>query len=240
LDSGKIIEGLVLIDQQARTFEISRETGWAVGREPTNTLVLNDIKVSRRHAVVRWEGDHFVVRDMGSRNGTFVNGEKIQVAELADGDIVRIGDSEFLVRIAAQRMVEEELINQRRQMASLETHMDMDDEFRIHEKGFSGSLMTLSMIEIIQTIMQFGKDGRLTIVDDDDDVIVGEAFFLSGEVIHAVFGDITGLSAMYEMMKLDSGMFEFQNEVSAPEHSISQSTMSIMMESCRRIDESKR
>ncbi len=239
VDSRRIGEALILIDQQARTFEISKQTGWAVGREPTNTLVLNDIKVSRRHAVVRWEGDHFIVRDMGSRNGTFVNDARIEHATLEDGDIIRIGDSEFLVRIAAQQMVEEELFNQRRQMASLETHMDMDNEFRVHEKGFSGSLKTLSMVEIIQTIMQFGKDGLLKITDYNDNIIA-EAFFMSGEVIHAEYDSTKGLPAMYEMMKLDNGIFEFQNEIASPEHTISQSTMSILMESCRRIDESNR
>lgn len=239
VDSRRTGEVLILIDQQARTFEIGRQTGWTVGRDPTNSLVLNDIKVSRRHAVVRWEGDHFVVRDMGSRNGTFVDGERIDQMMLDDGNIIRIGDSEFLVRIAAQKMVEEELFNQQRQMASLETHMDMEDEFRIHDKGFSGSLKTLSMVEIIQTIMQFGKDGLLRICDYDD-LVVAEAFFVSGEVVHAEFDTNKGLGAMFDMMKLDEGVFEFQNEIPAPERTISQSTMSILMESCRRMDESRR
>jgi len=239
VNSDKVIEALILIDQQARTFEIGKQTGWAVGRDPTNTLVLNDIKASRQHAVIRWEGEGFVVRDMGSRNGTFVNDDRIQVMKLEDGDILRIGNSEFMVRLATQEMVEAELFNQRRQMASLETHMDMEDEFRINEEGFSGSLRTLSMVEIIQTIMQFGKDGRLVIVNHNEDE-VAEAFFREGEMVHAVFGDVEGQDAVYSMMRLVQGVFEFQNDVPSPEETITQSTMSILMEACRRDDESRR
>ncbi|MBN1296423.1 FHA domain-containing protein [bacterium] len=233
------IEALILIDQQAATIEIGKQTGYSLGRDPTNSLVLNDIKASRQHAVIRWEGGHFVVRDMGSRNGTFINDERIQVAQLEDGDILRIGNTAFMVRMATQEMVERELFNQRRQMACLETHMDLEDEFRVNEGGFSGSLRTLSMVEIIQTIMQFGKDGRLVISNHYEND-VAEAYFREGEIVHAEYGQESGLTAMYEMMKLEQGVFEFQNDVQSPGETITQSTMSILMESCRRKDESKR
>ena len=239
MSSEKKIEALILIDQQAKTYEIGKETGWAVGRDPTNTLVLNDIKVSRQHALVRWEGEGFVVRDMGSRNGTFVNDDQIQVSNLDDGDILRIGNSEFMVRLATQQDVEAELFNQRRQMACLETHMEQEDEFRINDQGFTGNLRSLSMLEIMQTIMQFGKDGRLVILDLHEDE-VAEAFFLEGDLVHAVHGMDRGLEAIYTMMCLEEGIFEFQNEVPTPEKTISQSTMSVLMEACRRKDESTR
>lgn len=216
--------------------EIGKQTGWTVGRDPTNTLVLNDIKVSRQHSVIRWEGENFVVRDMGSRNGTFVNSEQIQLSKLDDGDILRIGNHEFMIRLATQQMVEQELYKQRRQMACLETHMEQEDEFRINESGFSGSLRTLSMVEIIQTIMQFGKDGRLVILDMGEDE-VAEAFFREGEIVHAEFDTNEGVTAIYDMMKLEIGIFEFQNDTPAPKQTINQSTMSVLMEACRRKDE---
>jgi pSer/pThr/pTyr-binding forkhead associated (FHA) protein len=239
MNSSQTGDTLILIDQQARTFEIDKRSGWTVGRDPANSLVLNDIKISRRHAVFRWEGDNYVVRDMGSRNGTFVNNERVQSAPLKDGDIIRIGDTEFLVRIGVQQQVEEEVVNQRLQMSTLDTHMEFDEEFRVHLNGFSGSLKTLSMVEIVQTIMQFGKDGRLKITDYND-THIAEAFFLGGEVVHANIGNKTGVPAMFKLMELENGLFEFENDIVTPERSISQSTMSILMESCKRIDESGR
>ncbi len=61
------------------------------GRHPESDIFLDDVTVSRRHAeFVREEGG-FVVRDVGSLNGTYLNRERIDVARLAGGDEVQIG-----------------------------------------------------------------------------------------------------------------------------------------------------
>lgn len=48
-----------------------------IGRGDNNTIVINSPKVSRNHAVIEWNGERFVVRDLRSSNGTFVNGERV-------------------------------------------------------------------------------------------------------------------------------------------------------------------
>jgi ribosomal protein L40E len=63
----------------------------AAGRHPDSDIFLDDVTVSRRHAEFRREGDAFVVRDVGSLNGTYVNRERIDVAELVGGDEVQVG-----------------------------------------------------------------------------------------------------------------------------------------------------
>jgi hypothetical protein len=61
------------------------------GRHPESDIFLDDVTVSRRHAeVVREEGG-FLVRDVGSLNGTYLNRERIDAARLAGGDEVQIG-----------------------------------------------------------------------------------------------------------------------------------------------------
>ncbi len=61
------------------------------GRHPESDIFLDDVTVSRRHAeFVREEGG-FVVRDVGSLNGTYLNRERIDAARLAGGDEVQIG-----------------------------------------------------------------------------------------------------------------------------------------------------
>ena len=61
------------------------------GRHPDSDIFLDDVTVSRKHAVFEQEGDTFVVRDVGSLNGTYVNRERIDSAVLRAGDEVQIG-----------------------------------------------------------------------------------------------------------------------------------------------------
>jgi pSer/pThr/pTyr-binding forkhead associated (FHA) protein len=61
------------------------------GRHPESDIFLDDVTVSRRHAEFVREGDHFLVRDVGSLNGTYLDRERIESAGLAGGDEVQIG-----------------------------------------------------------------------------------------------------------------------------------------------------
>jgi len=72
----------------------------AVGRESLRTLgIPHDVHMSGRHFVVECDGDQCRIRDLGSTNGTFVNGARITEARLRDGDTVEAGQSAFLVRV---------------------------------------------------------------------------------------------------------------------------------------------
>ena len=62
-----------------------------VGRHPESDIFLDDITVSRRHVEFRREDESFRVHDVGSLNGTYLNGDRVDDAELQNGDEVRIG-----------------------------------------------------------------------------------------------------------------------------------------------------
>lgn len=62
-----------------------------VGRSPDCAIFLDDVTVSRRHAELLHEGGSFTIRDLGSLNGTFVNRQRVESAELHDDDEVQIG-----------------------------------------------------------------------------------------------------------------------------------------------------
>lgn len=68
-----------------------------VGRSRECEIFLVDPSVSRAHATLELEGDHLVVRDAGSTNGTFVNGERVQLRTLHPGDRVAFGKTETIV-----------------------------------------------------------------------------------------------------------------------------------------------
>jgi pSer/pThr/pTyr-binding forkhead associated (FHA) protein len=61
------------------------------GRHPSSDIFLDDVTVSRRHAEFVRSGDGFAVRDVGSLNGSYVNRERIDEAQLGSGDEVQIG-----------------------------------------------------------------------------------------------------------------------------------------------------
>jgi signal transduction histidine kinase/pSer/pThr/pTyr-binding forkhead associated (FHA) protein len=65
----------------------------SIGRDASNTIRLHDTEVSRRHAEVRRVTDGHALADVGSANGTFVNNQRIQVADLRAGDHVAIGQT---------------------------------------------------------------------------------------------------------------------------------------------------
>jgi transcriptional regulator with GAF, ATPase, and Fis domain len=64
-----------------------------VGRDPANSLSIGDLSLSRRHCVVARSGDDFTLRDLDSRNGTFINGEVVSEKQLKHGDQISVGES---------------------------------------------------------------------------------------------------------------------------------------------------
>jgi hypothetical protein len=62
-----------------------------IGRSPDCDVFLDDVTVSRKHAVLVSEGDRFQVEDLGSLNGTFLNRKRIEKAPVEDGDELQIG-----------------------------------------------------------------------------------------------------------------------------------------------------
>jgi pSer/pThr/pTyr-binding forkhead associated (FHA) protein len=72
------------------------------GRHPESDIFLDDVTVSRRHAEFAREGSTFVVRDVGSLNGTYLNRERIDAAALAGGDEVQIGKYRLVFLLGAR------------------------------------------------------------------------------------------------------------------------------------------
>ena len=69
------------------------ETVITIGRHPDSNLVLADANVSRNHAEIRPQGDKYVVVDLGSTNGSRVNGVRVDTQVLEDGDELTFGNT---------------------------------------------------------------------------------------------------------------------------------------------------
>jgi pSer/pThr/pTyr-binding forkhead associated (FHA) protein len=66
-----------------------------IGRNPENAIHLDDLQVSRKHAMVQVEAKGVILRDLGSGNGTFIGQRRILECVLSPGDIIRIGEQEI-------------------------------------------------------------------------------------------------------------------------------------------------
>ncbi len=70
---------------------------FSIGRESSNTMVINDSYVSKKHCEITNKEKVFFLRDLNSANGTFYNGERLKDAvKLKDGDKIGVGEARFL------------------------------------------------------------------------------------------------------------------------------------------------
>lgn len=90
---------LVIISgpEQGKRISLHGEEGFYIGRKSTNQLVLSDINASREHAMLEWRGETLYLVDLGSRNGTYVDGMRMEECPMEPGDQFKIGENLFRV-----------------------------------------------------------------------------------------------------------------------------------------------
>lgn len=91
----------LLIDLQgqwAYNFPLPKTKETKLGRTPENDIKIPGGTASSRHASVKWEGGRWILRDLGSKNGTLVNGRDVKEYILKADDVIRIGETEIVFR----------------------------------------------------------------------------------------------------------------------------------------------
>lgn len=81
------------LDGAEKSYRLQTHRPFTLGRDPGNDIILRDPKVSRHHAEVVFERGFFVLHDLASANGTYVNGKRIRVAPLTHGARLRMGNT---------------------------------------------------------------------------------------------------------------------------------------------------
>jgi two-component system, cell cycle response regulator len=141
-------------EQQGKRLEL---TGNRVrlGRDPENELVISDEGVSRRHARLEQSGDHWLVMDVGSRNGTLLNGKHLTgVKRLKNGDLLKLGS--VMVKYLSGSDIETSMFEEMYQLAitdnltQLKTRRQFDEELgkecgRVRRHGRYLSLLMLDI-----------------------------------------------------------------------------------------------
>jgi pSer/pThr/pTyr-binding forkhead associated (FHA) protein len=90
---------LILVRADGRQSEIPLKTRAIIGRQTDCQIRIPSAGISRHHCELTLADGKVLLRDMGSSNGTYVNRQKIQQAQLGAGDLIGVGDMVFVVRV---------------------------------------------------------------------------------------------------------------------------------------------
>lgn len=85
--------GYLVINNQVVPIEMKRTN---IGRHLENDIVINETTVSRKHACIYYEDRSFIVSDLDSTGGTFVNNEKVQNCALQSGDVIKLATTSIM------------------------------------------------------------------------------------------------------------------------------------------------
>jgi pSer/pThr/pTyr-binding forkhead associated (FHA) protein len=208
---------------------IPRDAPVAIGRHKSCGLSVRREDISRRHAEVRREGDAFVLRDLGSTNGTFVNGEEIgESHRLSPGDHIELGSCTI-------------------SFCEIDTHANEDDEDPdsvltmvasrpTGREAFNGDLGEIPTFAVLQVLEIWNKSGILVLDTPDG---TGMICFRNGSPFHAETGKLCGFDAALALIGARSGSFRFEPQDVSFESTLECTVTEMLLESCRLEDESR-
>ena len=207
-----------------------------LGRGKAAHVVLDDEKTSRRHARVLCQGGELILEDLGSANGTLLNGKKVQRAALQNGDLIRIGQCGF-------KVVAELEISAKAQAWWSKAQASLDGDAVSLEKTvpggplMSGSLKSVGLVDLLQLLSNSQKSGVLTIRKKHD---TGCVHLRDGQIFHASLNDRTARQpekTLYRMLGWKSGTFELGPPVDCrPERAITESTAALLLDGAQEAD----
>ncbi|WP_312860950.1 DUF3662 and FHA domain-containing protein [Amycolatopsis endophytica] len=96
--AGRQVQAVLQLDDGSNRNYTLKQGGNVIGRGQDADFRLPDTGVSRRHLEITWDGQSATLADIGSTNGTTVNGTPVQTWQLADGDVIRVGHSSLVFR----------------------------------------------------------------------------------------------------------------------------------------------
>ncbi|WP_044964731.1 MULTISPECIES: DUF4388 domain-containing protein [Sorangium] len=211
---------------QGGEFPLGEQQEIVVGRSSDLDMVLVEDMVSRRHARIACTEQSIVIEDLGSTNGTFVNGEKIKKTTLKEGDRVLIGTSILKV------------VSTDPGAPPARKRMDEPSLRSGQTRSMSGSIDEIPLPDLLQLFGTSKKSGVLVVRSDDD---VGKIYLRKGIVTFATINDLTDvppLKSVYRILTWAGGTFDLEAaEERVMTGEISATVQELLMEGLRQIDE---
>jgi pSer/pThr/pTyr-binding forkhead associated (FHA) protein len=203
-----------------------------IGRSSELDMVLVEDMVSRKHAKITTDDKTVTIQDLGSTNGTFVNGEKIRKVELKDGDRILIGTS--IIKLV---YVDGELTNHMTETEA-RSKMAVTANKRPPPKSMSGSIEEIPLPDLLQLLSTSRKSGVLVLRSDAG---VGKLYMRKGQIYFASIDDSFNMGprkAIIRMLGWTHGGFELEPpDERAVLEELQDSTEALLMEGMRQMDE---
>jgi pSer/pThr/pTyr-binding forkhead associated (FHA) protein len=221
---------------QGGEFPLRMDREIIVGRSSDLDMVLVEDMVSRKHAKITAAGDQIVIQDLGSTNGTFVNGEKIKKARLKEGDRILIGTSIIkLIAVDTSQVVSEEAARAKLEQTGQRRSVSGAN------KPMSGSIDEIPLPDLLQLLSTSRKSGVLSVRGEGGH---GRIYLRKGQIYYSTIDDSYDLSprkAAFRMLTWTTGTFELEppDDKSVLEE-IQESTEGLLMEGMRQLDEFNR
>ncbi len=213
---------------EGQEFPLDDRRSYIAGRSTEVDLILADDAVSRKHVRFYPARGHMWMRDLGSRNGTIINGKTVERHCLRPGDRIAIGSS--LVRVAQR---DHDALTGKR---AGEAHRSTD----MSTRSMAGSIEDIPLMDVLQWLATSRKTGTLAVRDPDDDRL-GSLHLRNGQVFFAAISGAEELGpdkALLRMLNWKRGSFELDNdEPEEAEDEISMSLEHMLMEAARQEDE---
>jgi len=202
-----------------------------IGRSSELDMVLVEDMVSRKHAKITTDDKNVTIQDLGSTNGTFVNGEKIRKVELKDGDRILIGTS--IIKLV---FVDGELTSHLTETEA-RSKMAVTANKKPPSKSMSGSIEEIPLPDLLQLLSTSRKSGVLVLRSDAG---VGKLYMRKGQIYFASIDDsfaVPPRKAIIRMLGWTQGFFELEPpDERAVLEELSDSTEALLMEGMRQID----
>ena len=213
---------------QGKEYPLDTE-GLVAGRSTEADLVLADDAVSRKHARFFGRRGRVWVRDLGSRNGTIVNGDAVSLHCLRAGDRLAIGSSLARVDLKDKGTVGERAGEKKAAKPAMTSGRSM-----------TGSIEEIPLMDVLQWLATSRKTGALK-VSDSEAGTVGALHLRAGQVFYAAIEGSPKLhpqKALLRMLMWQKGSFELENQTldEAPVE-LSVSLEHMLMEAARQQDE---
>lgn len=211
-----------------------------MGRSRSCDLRLPSTDASRRHAEIVTDGDGFLLRDLGSTNGTFVNGERVEERSLRPGDRIQIGADTILfchVDSAHTDGPPNECDEAETLMVERPIGAETGTGTGTSAGGemFQGDLAEIPPFAVLQILEMGRKTGVLQI--DDPKRGKGRVWFADGAPVHAESDHQDGFDAALDLVCAEAGRFTFQPEAPPEKTTISASVTELLLEASRLLDE---
>ncbi len=222
---------------QGGEFPIRMDREIVIGRSSELDMVLVEDMVSRKHAKIAATNGQVVIQDLGSTNGTFVNGEKIKKVLLKDGDRILIGTS--IIKMVTVDAAAQELSD-----ADAKQRLEAAGSRRQTASGgrpMTGAIEEIPLPDLLQLLSTSRKSGVLSVRGDHG---YGRIYLRKGQIYYCTIDeafDMRPRKALFRMLTWLTGTFELEPpDEKAVLEEITKSTEALLMEGMRQLDEVRR